>query len=112
MAATSTWRFTALLHPRFLECVGVLGVAVFVRALVRERAARPALRSLAIVARDFAPFFLILLLYETLHDLTPLLRPHVVDATLAAIDRALFGVDVAFWMGRFATPLLTRVLVL
>jgi len=112
MAATGVWRFTALHHPRFLQCVGVLAIAVAVRAWRRERRAGPALGQVATVGRDFAPFFAVLLLYETLHDLTPVLRPDVVDGTLAAIDRALFGVDVSHWMGGFATPGLTRVMVL
>jgi membrane-associated phospholipid phosphatase len=116
--ATRAFYFTAFRHPRFLQCVAVLAVAVAARALHRERAAPPGLalaraaRSAAGVARDFAPFFGILILYETLHDLTPILRPDVVDGRLAAIDRAMFGVDVAWWLGQHATPLLTRAMVL
>jgi membrane-associated phospholipid phosphatase len=103
MAWTGVWHFTAFDHPRFLECVGVLALAVW----ARHRALAPALR----VLRDFLPFFLALVFYETLHDLTPELRPSVVDGTLAAIDRALFGVDVAVWMGRFASPAVTHAMV-
>jgi membrane-associated phospholipid phosphatase len=118
-AATSTWRFTSLYHPRFLQVVAVLAACVAARALVRSRRAGVAwpaalaacARETLAVARDFAPFFGILLLYETLHDLTPLLRPRTVDGTLAAADRALFGVDVSFWIGRFASPALTHVMV-
>jgi len=63
------------------------------------------------VLRDFAPFLLALWLYETLHDLTPVIRHDVVDGRLIAIDRALFGVDVSVWMERFATPFVTRAMV-
>jgi membrane-associated phospholipid phosphatase len=108
MAVTNVWRFTAFDHPRFLQGFGALAMAVFVRAYVRsgtfKDATAPALR----VLRDFFPFFFGLLFYETLHDLTPLIRPNVVDGVLIAADRALFGVDVSFWMGRFASPWLTH----
>ena len=118
-AATSTWRFTSLYHPRFLQVVAALAACVAARSLYRARssgaALRPALagaaRETLSVARDFSPFFGILLLYETLHDLTPLVRPTTVDGALAAADRALFGVDVAAWLGRFASPALTHVMV-
>jgi membrane-associated phospholipid phosphatase len=114
---TGVFRFTEFDHPRFLQCMGVLTVLVFVRAYLtasREddsqalgRALKPALG----VLRDFLPFFFGLLFYETLHDLTPLIRPDVMDASLVRIDRALFGVDVSYWMGRYASPGLTRLMV-
>ena len=44
------------------------------------------------------------MLYEALAQLTPLLRPDVVDAALIRIDRAWLGVDAALWMDRFASP--------
>ena len=40
-----------------------------------------------------------------------MVRPEVVDAQLIAIDHRLFGVDLAYWMGGFASPLLTHVMV-
>jgi membrane-associated phospholipid phosphatase len=97
--------FTETLHRPFFAVVGVVAV---VRA-VREPRARvgAALETL----RDFLPFVAIVLLYETLHDLTPILRPHTVDEALAAIDRHLFGRDLAVWMTGFASPWLTRVMV-
>jgi membrane-associated phospholipid phosphatase len=117
MAATRTWTFTATDHPRFLACFLCLALLVFVRAYLRAPGSRMealvlAVRPALAVVRDFLPFFIALLLYETLHDLTPLVRPDVVDARLIAIDRAVFGVDVAWWLGRFATPLVTQVMVL
>lgn len=118
-AATGIWRFTSLWHPRFVEVVAGLGLAVAARALYRARRAgratgqalADAARETVGVARDFAPFFAILVLYESLHDLTPILRPRTVDGALAAADRAIFGVDVAWWLGRFGSPALTHVMV-
>lgn len=112
MAVTGSWHFTAFHHPRFLEVIVGLAAAVAARAFLRERSLTNTARSVGEVGRDFLPFFAVLLLYETLHDLTPLVRPDVVDGALIRIDRALFGVDVSYWMGGFATPSLTRVMVL
>jgi membrane-associated phospholipid phosphatase len=119
MAASGVWRFTAFHHPRFLQCFATLAVLVFVRQYAHARRTRNDVRAAAHAAsgpalgvlRDFLPFFFGLLFYETLHDYTPIVRPSVVDAQLVAIDRAIFGVDVAAWLGRFATPWLTRVMV-
>ena len=118
MSTTGVWRFTAFDHPRFLEVFAVLAVLVFIRAFVRARRTQAASAALVAagppafgVLRDFFPFFFGLLFYETLHDLTPLLRPTPVDAYLIAIDRTLFGVDVAAWMSRFASPALTHFMV-
>jgi membrane-associated phospholipid phosphatase len=110
-AITGVFRFTEFDHPRFLQCLSGLTVLVFIRAYWRVRTVTGAVPPALTVLRDFFPFFFGLLFYETLHDLTPLIRPQVVDASLIAIDRALFGVDVSYWMGRFASPLLTRVMV-
>jgi membrane-associated phospholipid phosphatase len=118
MAATRTWRFSGFEHPRFFQGFALLAGLIYVRAYgraLRERgrrhAPREALRAAAGGVRDFVPFFVALVLYEMLHDLTPLVRPDVVDGRLAAADRALFGVDVAYWLGGLASPLLTRVMV-
>jgi membrane-associated phospholipid phosphatase len=111
MAATGVWRFTAFNHPRFLQVFAGLAACVFVRAALRERSVAsgvsPGLRTI----RDFLPFFLALVLYETLHDLTPEIRPEVVDGALIKIDRAIFGVDVSHWLGRLASPLFTHLMV-
>jgi len=111
MAANGVWRFTAFVHPRFWQIFGVLALLVFARAAWRERSLRAGVWPGLTTVRDFAPFFLALLLYETLHDLTPVVRPQVVDGALIAIDRALLGVDASLWLGRFASPLLTHVMV-
>jgi membrane-associated phospholipid phosphatase len=97
--------FTETLHRPFIAVVALVTCA---RAL-RDREARvsAALQTL----RDFLPFLATVLLYETLHDLTPILCPRTVDGTLAALDRRLFGRDLAVWAGSFASPWLTRVMV-
>jgi membrane-associated phospholipid phosphatase len=59
------------------------------------------------LARDFAPFYGVAVLYEALAQLTPSLRPDVVDATLIRIDHAWLGVDAALWFERFASPSLS-----
>jgi membrane-associated phospholipid phosphatase len=116
MAATHCWTFTSTMHWRFLQCFLALAIGVLIRGWVRADgfgwpAVRDALPPALTVLRDFAPFLLALWFYETLHDLTPLVRHDVVDARLIAIDRSLFGVDVSVWMERFATPLLTRTMI-
>jgi membrane-associated phospholipid phosphatase len=116
MAALRDWSVRTLYHPYFILSFVVLAVLVFARAFRRAHGSRLVAVQLALpptmgVFRDFLPFLLALVFYERLHDLTPRLRPQVVDASLIAIDRALFGVDVPVWLDRFATPLLTQVLV-
>lgn len=96
------WRFLAI----------VLGVAlvIFTRAYLRESPGGErrlgldvdrsrAGRSVAVTTmREFGPLFACLALYEALHDLTPVLRPHVEDHLLVASDHAVFGVDVGRWL--------------
>jgi membrane-associated phospholipid phosphatase len=60
--------------------------------------ARSARRVAVTTIREFSPIFALLVIYEILHLLTPTLRPDVVDGALAAIDRALLGVDVGRWL--------------
>ncbi len=117
MAATRHWTFTSTMHVRFLDVFLVLALGILARGFVRARreqrsswqSLQRALPPALLVIRDFVPFLVALVLYETLHDLTPLLRHDVVDGALIAIDRKLFGVDAAVWMGRFGSPWLTRV---
>jgi membrane-associated phospholipid phosphatase len=118
MATTGHWMFTNTMHVRFVAVFLVLAALVWTRSYVRERRRRERLDSLRAalppamtVVRDFLPFLIALVLYETLHDLTPLLRHDVVDARLIALDRALLGVDAAVWVDRFATPVLTQVMI-
>ena len=68
------------------------------------------MRRLMAMARDFAPFYAVLVLYEALAQLTPVLCPVAKDAVLVRIDHAVLGVDAAVWIGRFASPLLSWVM--
>lgn len=97
--------FTETLHRPFIAVVVLVTAARALRD--REARAGAALQTL----RDFLPFLFTVLLYETLHDLTPILCPTTVDDTLVAIDRRLFGRDLAVWMTSFASPWLTRTMV-
>ncbi len=121
MAVTRHFMFTNCMHKRFVWTFSALALLVLIRGYLRARRDNPdevpsrllrqALPPALQTVRDFVPFLLVLVFYETLHDLTPVLRHDVVDARLIAIDHALFGVDVSYWMGHFATPLLTQVMV-
>src|SRR5215813_8751963 len=59
------------------------------------------------VARDWAPFIGLLIVYEHLYMYTGLIRHDRFDATMLAWDRALFGLEPAQWMGRFVHPIAT-----
>jgi membrane-associated phospholipid phosphatase len=119
MASTRHWTFTATMHHRFIDVFLVLALGVLLRDFLRARrqdrtewqALLGALPAAAQVIRDFVPFLVALVFYETLHDLTPLIRHDVVDAALIAIDHRLFGVDAAVWIGQFGSPALTRVMI-
>ncbi|HJZ85665.1 MAG TPA: phosphatase PAP2 family protein [Polyangia bacterium] len=96
---------TRTYHIPFLVVIAI--VAALRAAREREHRVRAAVGAV----RDFLPFFALIVVYETLHDLTPILRPRTVDGGLAALDRFLFGRDLAVWMTSFASPWLTRIMV-
>ncbi len=48
------------------------------------------------------------MMYAQVHNYIPLVNPHTYDATLAAWDRAIFGVNPTEWIYRFANPFLTE----
>ena len=98
------WRF----HLYFVGCVGILGFVVARDAVPGTDRKRR--RRLTAMVRDFAPFYAVLVLYEALAQLTPVLSPEVRDASLVRIDRAVLGVDAAVWIGRFGSPLLSWVM--
>jgi len=60
--------------------------------------------------RDVLPFLTCILIYTNLHDTIGFVNPHDVHHTLAALDRALFGVVPAVWAERFISPARTEVM--
>jgi membrane-associated phospholipid phosphatase len=121
MAATHHFMISNMMHKRFCFTFALLALLIWWRGYRRSRRAEPeltaaehlrrALPPAVLAVRDFFPFLVVLVFYETLHDLTPLIRHDVVDPQLIAVDRALFGVDVSVWLDQFATPILTSVMV-
>ena len=58
---------------------------------------------------DFSPIFFIILIYQSLGDLSQYLRPDV-DPQLIRLDFLLLGVNPTVWMERWIVPWLTGVL--
>jgi membrane-associated phospholipid phosphatase len=58
---------------------------------------------------DFSPVLYIILIYQSLGDLSQYLRPDV-DAQLIRLDFLLFGVNPTVWLERWIVPWLTGVL--
>jgi membrane-associated phospholipid phosphatase len=119
MATLHDWSLKTLYHPNFITSFVILAILILGRDYRRARKSQPpsaafatALGASLRVFRDFFPFLLALIFYERLHDLTPKLRPEVADGILAAIDRALFHVDVSAWLDGYATPEITQVMVI
>src|SRR5262249_52284097 len=54
------------------------------------------------VARDWAPFIGLVIVYEHLYMYTGLVRHDRFDALMLAWDRALFRMEPTLWIGRFA----------
>ena len=81
-----------------------LPVIVFC-ALLRRR--EGLVRALGHSARDWAPFFLMNVVYRNLSPATHFLPSRSVERTLLAIDQRIFGVEPSAWMQRFARPWLS-----
>lgn len=97
---------------RFVAIIAAMGAAIYFRGWRQHREMRGALRSVGTTLREFSPLWACIIIYETLHDLTPLIRPNVVDAHLIAIDHAIFGVDVGRWLNdHVGSPAMTEFLV-
>jgi membrane-associated phospholipid phosphatase len=85
-----------------LAAAVVLGVALALLLHFRPRA------GFTLGLRDVLPFLLCLLVYTNLHDTIGFVNPHDVHHSLAALDRALFGVSPTQWAERFITPARTE----
>ena len=57
--------------------------------------------------RDYLPVLQVLLMYETVATLYPLVGKRLADPTLKMIDEAVFGVQPTVWLEKISTPLLT-----
>ena len=63
------------------------------------------------IAHLFRSFYILpvgYMMYAQVHNYIPLVNPHNYDTTLAAWDRAIFGVNPTQWIYRFAHPALTE----
>jgi membrane-associated phospholipid phosphatase len=87
---------------RYLLWIGLL----LVIQLSRDRKTGGGLRDFVYV---FSPLLFIILIYESLGDLTHYLHPDI-DQTLIRIDHSLFGVHPTIWMERWIVPWLTDLL--
>jgi len=95
---------------KFVALIAGVALVIFIRAYVRTTAAGERRFGLDTArsrvggavawrtVREFSPLFLCLAAYEALHDLTPVLRPHVDDALLVRSDNFLFRGDVDRWL--------------
>jgi membrane-associated phospholipid phosphatase len=87
---------------RYALCVGVLLV-------LKWCSDREVLGRVGKFINDFSPILYIILIYQSLGDLSQYLRPDV-DPQLIRIDFLLFGVHPTVWMERWIVPWLTGVL--
>ncbi|MGB8991329.1 MAG: phosphatase PAP2 family protein [Desulfobaccales bacterium] len=87
---------------RYALCAGVL--LVLKRCSDREVGGR-----VGKFINDFSPILYLILIYQSLGDLTHYLHPDV-DPQLIRIDFLLFGVNPTVWMERWIVPWLTGVL--
>jgi membrane-associated phospholipid phosphatase len=90
---------------------GILGVTFVAHAPRLLRGSLAEWRAFGVrareVARDWAPFVGLIIVYEHLYMYTGLIRHDRFDGTMLAWDRALFGVEPTVWIGRFAHPFWT-----
>ncbi len=107
--------FSILHASTIMPCVGmlVLLAASFVprwRGILHDDpGVRREVRRVAwATTRDWFPLVLILLVYGNFHDLTHLIHPETVDATLQRADQAVFGFQPALVMQAITRPWLTE----
>lgn len=62
------------------------------------------------VLADWGPAILCIVVYENLHDVVKLVHPGTLDAALARLDLALFGVQPTLWLQPLSRPWLTDLL--
>jgi len=92
-------------HPGGLvRLLAAVVLAAALALLLRFRPKAAATQAL----RDVLPFLLCILVYTNLHDTIGFVNPRDVHHSLAAFDRALFGVSPTQWAEQFITPARTE----
>ena len=92
---------------RFLLSLYALGAGVLL--VLKWCSDREVMGRVGKFINDFSPVLYIILIYQSLGDLSQYLRPDV-DPQLIRIDYLLFGVHPTVWMERWTVPWLTGVL--
>lgn len=84
---------------------------LLVLAILASASAAPASsRQWLFMVRSFLPVLIIPVIFDSLGDLIPWIRPCLFDRQLINIDYALFGVHPTVWLERFILPWLTTTL--
>jgi membrane-associated phospholipid phosphatase len=97
-------------HLTFLQSSIVLPTVILAILVVAGWLARSG-RTAAVV-RDWSPLILLVWVYENFHDLTDLIRPHVVDGTLRRLDEAIWSIEPTLALERITRPWLTEYMTL
>jgi membrane-associated phospholipid phosphatase len=95
--------------PLWRSLVSLYALGVGVLLVLKWCSDREVMGRVGKFINDFSPILCVILIYQSLGDLTQYLRPDV-DPQLIRIDFLLFGVHPTVWMERWIVPWLTGVL--
>lgn len=95
--------------PLWRSLLGLYALGVGVLLVLKWCSDRGVMGRVGKFINDFSPVLYIILIYQSLGDLTQYLHPDV-DPQLIRIDFFLFGVHPTVWMERWIVPWLTGVL--
>ena len=95
--------------PLWRSLLGLYALGVGVLLVLKWCSDREVLGRVGKFINDFSPILYIILIYQSLGDLSQYLHPDV-DPQLIRIDFLLFGVHPTVWMERWIVPWLTGVL--
>jgi membrane-associated phospholipid phosphatase len=110
LAANAYAREAGVLGDRHPGGLVRLGVAIACLALLGAALWLWPRSPVVKAAREVLPILTCVLIYTNLHDTIGFVNPHDVHHTLAALDRAIFGVVPAVWAERFASRGLTELM--